>query len=72
MPRTRRTISIDEKIEKAKAAVDHAKSKYDAAVAELDKLMSRKEDMRKEELMQAILNSDKSYDEVMAFLGEDK
>lgn len=38
MARTRRTIPLDEKIEKAQAAVFQAKDKYDAAVEELNKL----------------------------------
>ena len=70
MARTRRTISIEEKIAKAQEAVDNAKAKYDAAVDDLKKLQAKKQDMQKEELMQAVLGSDKSYDEIMAFLGD--
>ena len=36
----RRTITIDEKIEKAEAAVISAKAKYDAALDELEKLVT--------------------------------
>ena len=64
----RRRISMDEKVEKAKESVDRAKAKYDAAVEELEKLMVKKEEMKKDELMSAIMNSSKSYDEVMKFL----
>ena len=41
MARTRRTISLDEKIEKAQAAVFRAKDKYDAAVEELNELLKK-------------------------------
>lgn len=64
----RRSISIDEKIERAKEVVSRAKGKYDAALDELEKLMVKKEEMKKEELMIAFMNSNRSYDEVMKFL----
>lgn len=64
----RRSVSMDEKVEKAKESVDRTKAKYDAAVEELEKLMVKKEEMKKDELMSAIMNSSKSYDEVMKFL----
>jgi len=67
----RRTISIDEKIERAKETVSRAKTKYDAALDELEKLMVKKEEMKKQELMAAIESSNKSFDEVMAFLKEE-
>lgn len=39
-----RRIDIDEKIERAQAEVTKAKKKYDAAVEELEKLMTKKRD----------------------------
>lgn len=65
-----RRISIDEKIERAKEEVTKAKAKYDAAVDELEKLMTRKREMQQKELMTAFANSNKSYDEIMRFLSE--
>ena len=67
----RRSISIDEKIEKAKESVEHTKAKYDIAVGELEKLMVKREEMKKEELIAAIMNSSKSYDEILKFLEND-
>ena len=64
----RRRISIDEKIEKAKEAVSLAKVKYDAALDELEKLMEKKDEMKKKELLTAITNSSKSYEEILAFV----
>ena len=40
-----RSISIDEKIEKAQAAVAVAKKKYDAALDELEKLVTKKKQL---------------------------
>ena len=68
MARTRRTISLDEKIEKAQAAVFQAKDRYDAAVEELNKLQKKKIELQKQELLKAIEESAKSYEEIMAFL----
>lgn len=68
MARTKSINSIEQKIEKAKEAVDSAKVKYDAAVEELERLMTMREAFRKEELINVITNSGKSYDEIMSFL----
>ena len=65
-----RRIDIDEKIERAQAEVTKAKKKYDAAVEELEKLMTKKREMQQKELLQAFANSSKSYDEIMRFLSE--
>ena len=68
MARTRKTITLDEKIEKAQTAVFQAKEKYDAAVEELNKLLKKKQEIQKQELLKAIEASTKSYDEIMKFL----
>lgn len=67
----RRTISIDEKIERAKELVGRAKVKYDAAVNELESLMAKRDELKKEELIVAIMNSSKSYDEILKFIKND-
>ena len=69
MARTRNTISIDQKIEKARLHFEKVSAKYDTAAKDLKDLMAKKEAIRKDELMKAIAKSDKSYDEIMAFLG---
>ncbi len=63
----RRAISLDEKIENAQQKVIKAKEKYDATVEELKKLMDKRDALKKEELIDAITKSNKSYDEVLAF-----
>ena len=72
MARTRRNISIDEKIEQQKQVVFQAKDKYDAALAELDRLQKKRDEARNKELMAAISNSNRSYEDIMAFLKNDE
>ncbi len=67
----RRAISLDEKIENAQQKVIKAKEKYDATVEELKKLMDKRDALKKEELIDAITKSNKSYDEVLAFINSD-
>lgn len=64
----RRSISIDEKIAIQKQVVFQAKDKYEAAVAELDRLMKKRDEQRTKELLAAFSTSNKSFDEVMDFL----
>ena len=61
-------MSIDEKIDQQKEVVLKIKEKYDAAVAELERLMRKRDEARNKEILQAIAGSDKSYEEIMAFL----
>lgn len=64
----RRSISIDEKINQQRQVVFHAKDKYDAAVAELEKLMKKRDEIRQKELLDAFATSNKSFEDVMSFL----
>lgn len=64
----RRSISIEEKINQQKQVVFQAKNKYDAAVAELEKLMKKRDEIRQKELLDAFATSNKSFEEVMSFL----
>ena len=64
----RRTITIDEKIERQTEIVAKAKKKYDEAVDELEKLVASRDDIYKDEILKAFEKSGRSYKEVMAFL----
>ncbi len=70
MARTRKTSieALDEKIEKAEADVITAKKRYDHATANLKELLDKRDAIRKEEIMSAIVKSGRSYEEIMNFL----
>lgn len=64
----RRTISIDEKIKSQKEIVFALKDKYDSAVEELNKLIQKKKELENKELLKAIEKSDRTAEEIIAFL----
>ena len=64
----RRTITLDEKIEKAQTEVAAAKEKYDKAVDALEKLLTKRKERDNKELLEAFTTSDKSLADVLAFL----
>lgn len=68
MARTRNRITIDDRIEKQKVVVLKAKNRYDSAVEELNKLMTRRDELRSKELIKAISKSDRSYDDILAYI----
>ena len=71
MARGRRKVNIDTldaKIEQQKAALEKAKAKYEAEKETLAELIKLRNEMRKEELMEAVIKSDRSYAEIMAFI----
>ena len=62
------TDTLDTKIDQQKAALEKAKAKYEAEKATLADLIKLRNEMRKEELMEAVIKSDHSYAEIMAFI----
>ncbi len=68
MARPRKDISIGEQITKQEEAVAKAKEKCDSEVAKLKDLHMKRDEAKKKELIKAIENSKKSYDEIMAFI----
>lgn len=71
MARTVSMEALEKKIEKAQAEAAKAKAAYDKANAELKKLIAKRDELRTGELTSAILQSSKSYEEIMAFLGSE-
>ena len=61
--------ALEAKIEKAQALVSKTKKQYDAAVAALSDLLDKRDALRRDELVKAIMKSDRTYEEVLAFLG---
>lgn len=67
----RRKFSIDDKIEQQKLVVSKAKDRYEAELEELNQLMKKRDELRKKELLQAIEQSRRSFEEIIDFLGTD-
>lgn len=59
---------LDVKIEQQKEALEKAKARYEAEKEALAELVKMRNELRKEELMNAVINSDKSYEEILAFV----
>jgi|GEM_PF-1779269 len=64
----RRTITLDEKIEKAEAAVAVAKVKYDAALDELKALVMKRKQLDDKKVLDAYHSGNKTADEIIAFI----
>lgn len=62
------TDKLDAKIEQQKEALEKAKARYEAEKEALAELVKMRNELRKEELMNAVINSDKSYEESLAFV----
>lgn len=67
----RRKISIDDRIEQQKQAVSKAKDRYEVELEQLNQLMKKRNELRNKELLQAIEHSNRSFEEIMDFLGTD-
>ena len=67
----RRVVTLDEKIRKAEAAVAAAKAKYDAALDELEKLVTKRKQLDDKKVLEAYHAGDKTADEI-CISGKDK
>jgi outer membrane protein TolC len=68
MARMKSADSIDAKIAKAQDTVVKVKARYDSALAALEDLMAKKDEILRKELLEAFAKSGKSYAETMKFL----
>lgn len=68
----RNTITLDEKIEKAQAKVAATKKRYDAAVNELEKLLTKRRELDNKQLIEEFTKSDKTLADVIGFLRGDE
>lgn len=59
---------LEKKIEKAQDDVVKTKKEYDKATKALKDLLDKRDSIRREELINAISKSDRTYDEIMQFL----
>lgn len=71
MARTKSLETLKQKIEKAQEKVSRTKKQYDAAVAELSELLDKQDAILNENLLKAFAKSDRTYEEMMAFMGTD-
>ena len=68
MPRTRKVISIDDKINEQKQIVSKAKAKYESELATLNDLMKKRDEIRNKQLMEAIASSNHSFDGILEYI----
>lgn len=61
--------SLDRKIEKAEQNVSRMRAAYEAATSELKELLDKRDALKKDMVVKAIMKSDKSLDEILAFIG---
>lgn len=75
MARIKKTLSmevINQQIEEAQEAVIRAKKKYDEATDHLKSLLEKRKELQTIELMDAVLKSQHSYEEIIRFIKSDK
>ena len=68
----RRSISLDEKIEKAEAAMLAAKAKYDKAHDEMEKLVTKRKQLDDKKVLEAYHSGNKNAEEIIEFIRSDK
>mgnify|MGYP005803867199 FL=1 len=68
----RRVVTLEEKIEKTQIDVAEAKAKYDKAVDELEKLLTKRQERDNKQLLEAFSESEKTLAEVIDFLQGNK
>lgn len=67
MPRGKR-VDIEARIKAAQEQVAKTKDRHDWACAELKGLLAKRDEMRKDELWEAVAKSERSYEEVLAWV----
>ena len=72
MARVTALQAVELKIVKAQEQVSKTKKAYDTAIANLSNLLDERDAIRRDELVKAIMKSNKTYEEVMAFLNKGK
>ena len=64
------SATLEEQIQKAQQKVIKTKAAYDAAVESLQKLLDKRDAQRKDELWDAIVKSNKTYEEILKYVIE--
>ena len=68
MARTISKESIEKKIEKVQSAIAKNREEYDKLTAELEELHQKQKAIQSEELLKAIAESTRSYEEILQFI----
>ncbi|MDD2402736.1 MAG: hypothetical protein PHD60_11160 [Clostridia bacterium] len=72
MARTIELEALEQRVEKAQMNVIKTKQKYNTAVATLKNLMDKRDALKRDELITAIMKSDKSYEQILQFIKADQ
>ena len=64
------SATMEEKIQKAQEKVIKTKAAYDTAVESLQKLLDKRDAQRKDELWDAIIKSNKTYEDILQYVVE--
>ena len=63
-----RRLTLDERIEKAEKNVRVAKEKYDSALDNIERLVTKRKEMDDKKLLEAYHSGDKTIDEIIEFI----
>ena len=63
-----RRLTLDERIEKAEKNVRVAKEKYDSALDDLERLVTKRKEMDDKKLLEAYHSGEKTIDEIIEFI----
>lgn len=64
----RRAILIDEQISRQEAVVLAMKKKYDASVEKMAKLVDKKKELARKEILELLKTTTRTFDEIKVFL----
>lgn len=64
------STTMEEQIQKAQEKVIKTKAAYDTAVESLQKLLDKRDAQRKDELWDAIIKSNKTYEDILQYVVE--
>lgn len=68
MARNMSRETLEQKIEKTEKAISRNREQYDRLTAELENLHKKKKAIQNEEILKAIAESEKSYEEILRFI----
>ena len=68
MAMARRTITLDEKIRRAESVAVSAKAKYEAALDELEELVTKRKELDDKKVLEACHAGGRTADEIIEFI----